>query len=69
MGAKSTIDIKRKNAIAFILSALYGLTDDELGDVLESINDVLWDKGQNSLGLHNFRVISDRDDSDSSEID
>ena len=59
MGAKSTIDITRSQALQFATDSLYEVDDETLARVVEELNDYLWQKGdyENSLGLHNFMII------------
>lgn len=59
MGAKSTIDITRSQALHFVTDVLYEVDDETLARVVEELNDYLWQKGdyENSLGLHNFMIV------------
>lgn len=58
MGAKSTVEISREEAISKILEFIHHLDNETIALILENVNDELWDKGdyRNSLGLNNFTV-------------
>ena len=59
MGAKSTIDIKKDEAINFIITALLQADNETLARMVEELNDSLYQQGdyENSLGLHNFQIV------------
>jgi len=57
MGAKSTVTLERQDAIDCILDLLRNADEETIADVLEVLNDEAFRKHNNSLGLHNFRVI------------
>ena len=61
MGAKSTRNISRAEALAFINDHLEEIDDQTLAQVVEDINDYLYDKAdyENALGLHNFCIDED----------
>ena len=54
MGAKSTIDISREEAISRIESMWNHASDEAISDVLEILNDDA--DSEESVGLHNFRI-------------
>lgn len=60
MGAKSTIDITREEAISFILKTLIQADRETLERVVEELNDSLWENRdfENTLGLHNFKIVN-----------
>jgi hypothetical protein len=61
MGAKSTIDITKGQAIAFIMKCIDDVDNETLANLVEELNDGLLQKGdyENTLGLCNFRIIAD----------
>lgn len=61
MGAKSTIDVTRSQALQFIMNFLYDADNETIARVLEEVNDSLWENGdyENSLGLHNFQIVDE----------
>jgi len=58
MGAKSTLNIGRGEAIKFILTHLLSVDNYTLEDIVESVNDKLYEDGDyaKSFGLHNFII-------------
>jgi hypothetical protein len=54
MGWKSTIEVRRVEAIDYIHSSLHRLTNEELADVLYPFGDISW----SSFYGHNFRVVT-----------
>lgn len=60
MGAKSTLDITKEEAIAFILKSLLQADNQTLERLVEELNDDLRYKHdhENSLGLHNFKIVN-----------
>lgn len=58
MGAKSTLDMDREEAIARILELLRRAEDQTIASVLEELNDDADRRGdyEHCLGLHNFRI-------------
>lgn len=68
MGAKSTIDITRSQALSFVLGFLGHADNQTLARLVEELNDELWEKHdfENSLGLHNFCVVEHTGDKEES---
>jgi hypothetical protein len=65
MGAKSTIELTREEALNFIYSFISKVDDKTLALLVEDINDELWHEGnEDSLGLHNFSIVHCRHETD-----
>lgn len=58
MGAKSTLDLTRAEALAFIIQNLYNVDDRTIANLVEELNDALRNAGEDNMGLHNFCVRS-----------
>ena len=64
MGAKSTIDLTRSEAISFILENVHNVDDSTLEILVDDLNDRLRENGEDNLGLHNFSIVCGKRDRD-----
>lgn len=59
MGAKSTKQISRQEALNFIADRLHEMDNQQLAAILEEVNDQAMQRGDHyvTLGLYNFEVV------------